>query len=68
MRLEDTPHFRAVRETREVEGTPLTETVRSHGADILKVVGTIVFGTALTYLLIYLPTYSGCSGSHGPRR
>lgn len=26
--------------------------------DILKVVGVIVFGTALTYLLIYLPTYS----------
>ncbi len=32
--------------------------MRFHGADILKVVGTIVFGTALTYLLIYLPTYS----------
>jgi MHS family proline/betaine transporter-like MFS transporter len=58
LRLEDTPHFRAVRETREVEAAPLRETVRFHGADILKVVGTIVFGTALTYLLIYLPTYS----------
>jgi MHS family proline/betaine transporter-like MFS transporter len=58
LKLEDTPHFRAVRETREVEAAPLTETIRSHGADILKVVGTIVFGTALTYLLIYLPTYS----------
>jgi MHS family proline/betaine transporter-like MFS transporter len=58
LRLEDTPHFRSVRETREVEAAPLRETVRFHGADILKVVGTIVFGTALTYLLIYLPTYS----------
>lgn len=57
LRLEDTPHFRAVRETREVESAPLRETLRSHGGDILKVIGCIVFGTALTYLLIYLPTY-----------
>jgi MFS transporter, MHS family, proline/betaine transporter len=58
LRLEDTPHFRAVQESREIERAPLTETLRSHGLDILKVVGVIVFGTALTYLLIYLPTYS----------
>ena len=58
LKLEDTPHFKAVLETREVEAAPLAETIRSHGADILKVIGTIVFGTALTYLLIYLPTYS----------
>jgi MHS family proline/betaine transporter-like MFS transporter len=58
LKLEDTPHFRAVRESREVEAAPLTETIRSHGTDILKVGGTILFGTALTYLLIYLPTYS----------
>jgi len=57
LRLEDTPHFRAVMEEREVEGAPLRETLRSHGGDILKVVGAIVFGTALTYLLIFLPTY-----------
>lgn len=57
LRLEDTPHFRAVREEREVESSPLRETLRTHGGDILKVVGAIVFGTALTYLLIFLPTY-----------
>ncbi len=57
LRLEDTPHFRAVQETREVESAPLRETFRSHGVDILKVIGCIVFGTALTYLLIYQPTY-----------
>ena len=57
LRLGDTPHFQAVREAAEVEGTPLRETLRSHGRDILCVIGCIVFGTALTYLLIYLPTY-----------
>lgn len=57
LRLEDTPHFRAVREAAEVESAPLRETINSHGRDILRVVGCIVFGTALTYLLIYLPTY-----------
>lgn len=57
LRLEDTPHFRAVREAAEVESAPLREPLRSHGGDILKVIGCIVFGTALTYLLIYLPTY-----------
>lgn len=57
LRLEDTPQFRAIRETGEVESSPLRETLRSHGVDILKVIGCIVFGTALTYLLIYLPTY-----------
>ena len=57
LRMEDTPNFRAILEEREVEATPLRETVRSHGREILKVIGVIVFGTALTYLLIYLPTY-----------
>lgn len=57
LRMEDTPNFRAIQEEQEVEAAPLRETIRSHGVDILKVVGAIVFGTALTYLLIYLPTY-----------
>jgi MFS transporter, MHS family, proline/betaine transporter len=57
LRLEDTPHFKAIQEDREVESAPLRETLRTHGGDILKVVGAIVFGTALTYLLIFLPTY-----------
>jgi MFS transporter, MHS family, proline/betaine transporter len=57
LRLEDTPHFQAIREAAEVEAAPLRETLSSHGRDILRVIGCIVFGTALTYLLIYLPTY-----------
>ncbi len=57
LRLEDTPHFEAIQEDREVESAPLRETLRTHGGDILKGVGAIVFGTALTYLLIFLPTY-----------
>jgi MFS transporter, MHS family, proline/betaine transporter len=57
LRLEDTPHFRAVREAAEVESAPLRDALSSHGRDILRVIGCIVFGTALTYLLIYLPTY-----------
>ena len=40
-----------------MESAPLRETLRTHGGAILKVVGAIVFGTALTYLLIFLPTY-----------
>ena len=57
LRLEDTPHFQAVWEAAVVETAPLRETLSSHGRDILRVIGCIVFGTALTYLLIYLPTY-----------
>ena len=57
LRLEDTPHFQAVREAAVIETAPLRKTLSSHGRDILRVIGCIVFGTALTYLLIYLPTY-----------
>lgn len=57
LRLEDTPNFQAVRQMDQVEPAPLRQTIRIHGKDILKVVGVIVFGTALTYLFIFLPTY-----------
>ena len=57
LRLEDTPNFQAVRQMEQVEPAPLRQTIRIHGKDILKVVGVIVFGTALTYLFIFLPTY-----------
>jgi MHS family proline/betaine transporter-like MFS transporter len=57
LRLEDTPAFRVVRETAEVEQAPLRQTVRSHGGDLLRVVGIILILTALTYLFIFLPTY-----------
>lgn len=57
LQMEDTPNFRAIQEEREIESAPLRETIRSHGGNILKVIGVIVFGTSLTYLLIFLPTY-----------
>ena len=57
LRLEDTPNFQAVRQMEQVEPAPLRQTIRTYGKDILKVVGVIVFGTALTYLFIFLPTY-----------
>lgn len=57
LRLEDMPNFRAISSTREVEPAPLRQTLRAHGPDILKVIGTIFFCTALTYLFIYMPTY-----------
>ena len=38
LKLEDTPAFEAVREHHEVEGTPLKESLKHHGKDLLKVV------------------------------
>jgi MHS family proline/betaine transporter-like MFS transporter len=57
LRLEDTPHFRAILETERVESTPLRQTLRTNGGDILKVIGTIFYATAIVYLFIYMPTY-----------
>lgn len=57
LRLEETPSFRAVLESREVESAPLRETLRSHGGDILKVIGMILVYTVLTYLFVFSPTY-----------
>jgi MHS family proline/betaine transporter-like MFS transporter len=57
LRLEDTPAFEAVREHHEVERTPLKESLRHHGKDILRVVGLTWLLTGLTYLLIFMPTY-----------
>lgn len=57
LRLEDTPAFRAVKEHREVERTPLKESLRHHGKDLLKIVGLTWPLTGLVYLLIFAPTY-----------
>src|ERR671912_109707 len=57
LKLEDTPAFEAVREHHEVERTPLKESLRHHGKDLLKVVGLTWLLTGLTYLLIFMPTY-----------
>ena len=57
MKLEDTPAFAAVREHHEVEGTPLRESLRHHGKDVLKVIGLTWLLTGLTYLLVFMPTY-----------
>lgn len=57
LRLEETPSFRAVRETSGVEPAPLRETLSSHGGDIAKVVGMILVYTVLTYLFVFSPTY-----------
>ncbi|HEX5914011.1 MAG TPA: MFS transporter, partial [Rubrobacter sp.] len=57
LKLEDTPAFAAVREHHEVEGTPLRESLRHHGKDVLKVIGLTWLLTGLTYLLVFMPTY-----------
>ncbi len=57
LRLDDTPAFQAVQEHQEVEGTPLKESLRHHGKDLLKVVGLTWLLTGLTYLLVFMPTY-----------
>jgi MHS family proline/betaine transporter-like MFS transporter len=57
MKLEDTPAFAAVREHHEVEETPLRESLRHHGKDVLKVIGLTWLLTGLTYLLVFMPTY-----------
>ena len=57
LRLDDTPAFQAVQEHHEVERTPLKESLRRHGKDLLKVVGLTWLLTGLTYLLIFMPTY-----------
>lgn len=57
LKLEDTPAFQAVQEHQEVERTPLKESLRHHGKDLLKVVGLTWLLTGLTYLLIFMPTY-----------
>lgn len=57
LKLEDTPAFQAVQEHHEVERTPLKESLRHHGKDLLKVVGLTWLLTGLTYLLIFMPTY-----------
>ena len=57
LKLEDTPAFEAVQEHHEVERTPLKESLRHHGKDLLKVVGLTWLLTGLTYLLIFMPTY-----------
>ena len=57
LRLEDTPAFRAVEEHHEVERAPLKQALRTHGKDLLKVVGLTWPLTGLTYLLIFAPTY-----------
>ncbi|ABG03441.1 General substrate transporter [Rubrobacter xylanophilus DSM 9941] len=57
LRLEDTPAFRAVQEHHEIERAPLLESLRTHGKDLLKVVGLTWPLTGLVYLLIFAPTY-----------
>src|ERR671912_941731 len=57
LKLEDTPAFEAVREHHEVERTPLKESLRHHGKDLLKVIGLTWLLTGLTYLLVFMPTY-----------
>ena len=57
LRLEDTPAFQAAEKRHGVEGTPLRETLKDHGKNLLKVVGLTWLGTSITYLFIFMPTY-----------
>lgn len=57
LKLEDTPAFQAVKEHSGVERAPLKQTLRTHGKNLLKIVGLTWPLTGLVYLLIFAPTY-----------
>lgn len=57
LRLEDTPAFQAVKEHHEVVRTPLMESLRAHGRDLLRIVGLTWVLTGFFYLLIFMPTF-----------
>lgn len=58
LRLEETPHFRALASSEKVPSAPLREMVSANGRALLTAIGLIVAWTVSIYtFVIYMPTY-----------
>lgn len=57
-RLEETPEFTALQQTRQVSGNPLLETVTKHWRAILRVAAYSLFQNAALYVILtFIPTH-----------
>jgi MHS family proline/betaine transporter-like MFS transporter len=58
LRMEDTPDFRALEQTRSVARAPIVETFAQHSRGVLRAIGVVLGWTIAYYALIGMPSFA----------